>query len=466
MSLDLVIRHARLAGHAELVDIGIQDGTFAHIGPELAGSAAHVIDAGGRLVSPPFIDSHVHLDAALTVGQPRHNESGTLLEGIAIWGERKPSLTHADVKRRATEAIKWEVAQGTLFIRSHVNICDPHLTALRALLEVREEVRDLCELQLVAFPQDGILSFPRGAELMAEALRLGADVVGGIPHYEWTREMGVEDVHLAFRLARQFNRDVDCHCDETDDPNSRFAEVMAASALEAGWQGRATVSHCTAMHSWDNAYAFKLIQLLARGRLNVICNPYDNSILQGRFDSYPKRRGMARLKELLHAGVNVSLGHDSIMDPWYPLGRGDMLAAANLALHIAQMSGRDEIPTMLDLITTSAARTLNIADRYGIEEGKPANLLILDAADAFDALRLLPPRLFVIKAGRVVAKTLPSRTSIRRAGGSELVAFVPSDHPALADPHETAIATGTPGKTDRAEPARRPNVKRDTTTST
>ena len=310
-----------------------------------------------------------------------------------------------------------------------MDVCDPQLTALRALLEVREEVRDLCELQLVAFPQDGILSFPRGAELMEEALRLGADVVGGIPHYEWTREMGVEDVRIAFQLAQQFNRDVDCHCDETDDPHSRFAEVMAASTLDAGWQGRATVSHCTAMHSWDNAYAFKLIRLLARGRLNVICNPYDNIILQGRFDSYPKRRGMARLKELLQAEVNVSLGHDSIMDPWYPLGRGDMLAAANLALHIAQMSGRDEITTMLDLVTTNAARTLNIADRYGIEEGKPANCIILDAADATEALRLLPARLYVVKAGRIVARTTPSHATLRRASGGgeeeETVAYVP-----------------------------------------
>ena len=217
---------------------------------------------------------------------------------------------------------------------------------------------------------------------MDEAMSLGANVVGGIPHYEWTREMGVEDVNIAFELARRYNRDIDCHCDETDDPHSRFTEVMAANTMQQGWEGRVTVSHCTAMHSWDNAFAFKLIRLLARGRMNVICNPYDNIILQGRFDTYPKRRGMARLKELLQAGVNVSLGHDSIMDPWYPLGRGDMLAAASLALHIAQMSGHDEIATMYDLVTTNAARTLNITDRYGIEEGKPANLIIVDAADA------------------------------------------------------------------------------------
>ena len=426
MAMDLIIRNARLPHRADLVDIAIQGGVFARIGPPAQETAARELDAGGKLVSPPLIDCHVHMDAVLTVGQPRHNQSGTLIEGIQIWSERKPSLTIEDVKRRATEAIKWEVAQGTLFIRSHVDVCDPKLTALRALLEVQREVQDICELQLVAFPQDGILSFPNGKELMDEALRLGANVVGGIPHYEWTREMGVEDVHIAFELARRYNRDIDCHCDETDDPLSRFTEVMAADTLQHGWDGRVTVSHCTAMHSWDNAFAFKLIRLLARGRMNVICNPYDNIILQGRFDSYPKRRGMARLKELLQAGVNVSLGHDSIMDPWYPLGRGDMLAAANLALHIAQMSGHDEIATMYDLITTNAARTLNVTERYGIEEGKPANLILVDADDAHDALRLVPARLHVIKNGRVVASTAPSHSRLFREDAEETVSFVPS----------------------------------------
>jgi cytosine deaminase len=425
MPRDLLVRNARLPGRPGLTDLAIQDGVFVRIGPQLPETAAQEIDVGGRLVSPPLIDCHVHLDAVLTVGQPRHNQSGTLIEGIQIWSERKPTLTHEDVKRRATEAIKWEVAQGTLFIRSHVDVCDPNLVALRAMLEVQQEVKDICEVQIVAFPQDGILSFPNGKELMDEAMRLGANVVGGIPHYEWTREMGVEDVHIAFELARRYNRDIDCHCDETDDPHSRFTEVMAANTLQQGWHGRVTVSHCTAMHSWDNAFAFKLIRLLARGRMNVICNPYDNIILQGRFDTYPKRRGMARLKELLQAGVNVSLGHDSIMDPWYPLGRGDMLAAASLALHIAQMSGHDEIATMYDLITTNAARTLNVVDRYGIEEGKPANLIIVDAAGPHDALRLVPARLHVIKAGRVVASTTPSQSRLFRAGAEEMVTFVP-----------------------------------------
>ncbi|HLI05580.1 MAG TPA: cytosine deaminase [Ktedonobacteraceae bacterium] len=420
MHYDVIVRHASLHRRDGLFDIAVQGGQFARIEHELpADTAAYELEANGNLVVPPFIDAHVHLDAVLTVGSPRYNASGTLLEGIQIWSERKPSLTHEDVKRRALEEIRWEVAQGTLHIRSHVDVCDPNLIALRALLEVREEVRDICNLQLVAFPQDGILSFPNGRELMRQAMELGCDVVGGIPHYEWTRDMGVEDVHYAFALAKEFNRDIDCHCDETDDPISRFTEVMAADTIEQGWQGRVTASHCTAMHSYDNAYAFKLIRLLARAQMNVIANPFDNVVLQGRFDTYPKRRGITRVKELLAGGVNVSLGHDSIMDPWFPLGKGDMLAAAQLALFLCHMSGYEEINDVLDLITTNAARTLRIQDRYGIEEGKPADFLVLDAPSAFEALRLIPARLHVFKGGREVAQSTPGKSVLRRGGESE-----------------------------------------------
>ena len=419
MPYDLLIRSARLHRSRETVDIAIQDGKFARIAESISEGANREIDAGGRLVSAPFIDAHVHLDAVLTVGQPRYNNTGTLLEGIQIWSERKPSLTREDVKRRVLEEISWEVAQGTLFIRSHVDVCDPELTALRALLEVREEVRDICDLQLVAFPQDGILSFPHGRELMRRAMELGCDVVGGIPHYEWTRDMGVEEVHYVFQLAKEFNRNIDCHCDETDDPHSRFTEVMAADTLEQGWQGRVTASHCTAMHSYDNAYAFKLIRLLARAQVNIVANPFDNVVLQGRFDTYPKRRGIARVKELLASGVNVALGHDSIMDPWFPLGRGDMLAAAQLALFLCHMSGYEEISDVFDLITYNAAKTLRVQDRYGIEEGKPADFLILDAPSAFEALRLIPARLHVFKGGREVARTTPARSIVKREGDDE-----------------------------------------------
>lgn len=417
MSYDLLLRHVQQHRQQGLVDIAIEQGHFVRVAPDLSSeSADHELDVAGRLVVPPFIDAHVHLDAVLTVGQPRYNTSGTLLEGIQIWSERKPSLTREDVKQRALEEIRWEVAQGTLHIRSHVDVCDPNLTALRALLEVREEVRDICDLQLVAFPQDGILSFPNGRELMRKAMQLGCDVVGGIPHYEWTRDMGVEDVHYAFALAKEFNRDIDCHCDETDDPLSRFTEVMAADTMVQGWQGRVTASHCTAMHSYDNAYAFKLIRLLAQAQVNVIANPYDNVALQGRFDTYPKRRGITRVKELLAAGVNVSLGHDSIMDPWFPLGKGDMLAVAQLAILLCHMSGYEEINDVFDLITTRAAKTLRIQDQYGIEEGKPADFLVLDAPSALEAIRLVPARLHVFKAGREIASTTPSTSMIKRGG--------------------------------------------------
>src|SRR6266849_7441841 len=431
MHYDLIIRHAHLHRQQSLVDIAVQNGHFAAIKPTDSAtkdSATREIDIAGRLVSPPFIDAHVHLDAVLTVGQPRYNTTGTLLEGIQIWSERKPSLTLEDVKHRALEEIRWEVAQGTLYVRSHVDVCDPNLTALRALIELREEVRDICDLQLVAFPQDGIMSFPNGRELMRKAMELGCDLVGGIPHYEWTRDMGVEDVHYAFALAKEFNRDIDCHCDETDDPHSRFTEVMAADTLQQGCRGRVTASHCTAMHSYDNAYAFKLIHLLARAQVNVVANPFDNVVLQGRFDTYPKRRCITRVKELLAAGVNVALGHDSIMDPWFPLGRGDMLAAAQLALYLCHMSGYSEINDVFDLITTNAAKALRIQDRYGIEEGKPADFLILDASSAFEALRLIPARLYVFKGGREIARTTPSRSIVRCANseGEHEVTFYPS----------------------------------------
>jgi cytosine deaminase len=435
--VDLLVRDARLAD-GRVVDIAVEGGIFRRIGPDLGLSSGTEVRADGRLVTPPLVDSHVHLDAALTAGDPRHNASGTLVEGIEIWGERKEKLSREDVKHRALQAIKWEVAQGTLFIRSHVDVCDPSLTALRALIEVREEVRDVCELQLVAFPQDGVFSSPDGPDLMEEALSLGADVVGGIPHHEPTRELGEKDVHLAFELAKRHGRPIDCHTDETDDPLSRFTEIMAHNAARDGLGSRVTASHCTAMHSYDNAYAAKLLRLLARGGINVVANPFDNVILQGRFDTYPKRRGMARVKELLAAGVNVSLGHDSIMDPWYPLGRGDMLGAAGLALHVLQMSGEGEIPQVYDLVTTAAARTLGVEDRYGIEEGKPANLIILDAETRFDALRLGATRLRVIKDGRTVATTEPARANLHRHDATEPVTFIPE--PTGGVPHPSGDA--------------------------
>lgn len=419
----LLVRNARLRS-GDVVDIGIRGERIVAVEASLTGTAEQVIDAQGRLVSPPLIEPHCHLDAVLTEGDAGHNESGTLLEGIARWAVRKQSLTREDVKRRATEGIKWYVSQGALYIRSHVDVCDPTLTALKALLEVKEACRDLVDLQLVAFPQEGILSYSGGAELVEEALRLGCDVVGAIPHYEVTREMGVESVQIAFQLAEKYGRPIDAHCDETDDDQSRFVEVMAAETIRRGMQGRVTASHTTAMHSYSNAYAFKLFGWLKRAQMHIIANPPDNIILQGRFDTYPKRRGMTRVKELLAYGINVAVGHDSVMDPWYPFGTGNMLHAAFLAMHIAQMSGYDEIPRVWDLVTENAARVLGVEDQYGIAPGRQADLVVFDAETDRDALRMIAPALVCVKRGRIVAETSAPQVRVYHNGEAETIRYV------------------------------------------
>jgi len=380
-----------------------------------------VLEGEGRFLSSPLVDPHVHLDAVLTVGEPRHNESGTLIEGIQIWAERKPSLTREDVKGRARQAILWEVAQGTGLIRSHVDVCDPNLVALRALIELRDEMRDVVDLRLIAFPQDGILSFPDGKELMREAMRLGCDVIGGIPHYELTREDGVEEVHFIFDLAKETGRPIDLHCDETDDDQSRFLEVVAARTLRDGMQGRVVAGHTTAMGSYNDAYAFKLLQILKRAGVTIVANPFDNIILQGRFDTYPKRRGMTRVKELDAAGVNVACGHDSIMDPWYPLGRGSMLDALSMMVHVAQMSGRSELYRAYEMITSNAARAAEV--EYGVKEGLAANFVLFDCEDEAEAIRLRPSARWVVRGGRIVAETQPSTSVVRHAGTDHMVTF-------------------------------------------
>jgi cytosine deaminase len=380
-----------------------------------------VLEGGGRFLSPPLVDPHVHMDAVLTVGEPRHNESGTLIEGIQTWAERKPSLTREDVKGRARQAILWEVAQGTGLIRSHVDVCDPNLVALRALIELREEVRDIVDLRLIAFPQDGILSFPNGKELMREAMRLGCDVIGGIPHYEWTREDGVEEVHFLFDLARETGAPVDLHCDETDDEQSRFLEVVAARTMRDGMGGRVVAGHTTAMGSYNDAYAFKLLQILKRAAVTIVANPLDNIVLQGRFDTYPKRRGMTRVKELDAAGVNVACGHDSIMDPWYPLGRGSMLDALSMLVHVAQMTGRSELYRAYEMVTSNPAKAAEV--EYGVKEGLAANFVIFDCDDEAEAIRLRPSARWVVRGGRIVAETEPARSVVRHAGTEQRVTF-------------------------------------------
>ena len=426
--MGLFVREVRIhptgMGSIAPMDLLITGDRIAAIRPvgELKPSAGDVVLEGeGRFLSPPLVDPHVHLDAVLTVGEPRYNESGTLIEGIQIWTERKPSLTLEDVKRRARQAILWEVAQGTGLIRSHVDVCDPSLVALRALLELRDEMRDVVDLRLIAFPQDGILSFPDGKELMREAMQLGCDIIGGIPHYEWTREDGVEEVHFIFDLAKETGKPIDLHCDETDDEQSRFLEVVAARTMRDGMQGRVVAGHTTAMGSYNDAYAFKLLQILKRAGVTIVANPFDNIVLQGRFDTYPKRRGMTRVKELDAAGINVTCGHDSIMDPWYPLGRGSMLDAVSMLVHVAQMTGRAELFRAYEMITSNAARAAEI--EYGVKEGLAANFVIFDCDDEAEAIRLRPSARWVVRGGRIVAETQPARSVVRHAGTDHQVTF-------------------------------------------
>ena len=422
----MYIRNARLCGKEGLWEIAIQAGQIVSITAQadgLAGNGEDMIDAEGGLVLPPFVEPHVHLDAVLTAGEPRWNASGTLFEGIACWSERKQLLSRADIKARATEALKWQLAQGIQHVRTHVDVTDPQLVALQAMLEVKAEMAPWMDLQIVAFPQEGICSFPRGFELLEESLVMGADVVGAIPHFEFTREYGVQSVKQAFDLAEKYNRLVDIHCDEIDDEQSRFIEVVATEAYERGMGERVTASHTTAMHSYNNAYAYKLFRLLKLADINFVANPLVNIHLQGRFDTYPKRRGITRVKELLEAGLNVCFGHDDIVDPWYPLGTGNMLQVLHMGLHVCQLMGYDQIAAALQLITHNSARTLHILDTYGIEAGKPANLIILPATDGYDAIRRQVPVRFSLRQGRVVAQTQPAQSQLFLQAEPETVTF-------------------------------------------
>ncbi|WP_293308927.1 cytosine deaminase [Microcoleus sp. PH2017_10_PVI_O_A] len=380
----IVLRDCRLlgAGDRETVDIAIEDDTIAAVSPRISGLGDREIDIKGKLVCPPFVESHIHLDSALTAGEPRWNQSGTLFEGIQIWGQRKQGLTLNDVKKRAIETLRLQASQGILFVRSHADVSEPTLTALQGLLEVREEVKDWMTLQVVAFPQDGIYGSPGNDKLLDKSLDMGADAVGGIPHYELTREDGVKSVHRIFELAEKYNKLIDIHCDEIDDEQSRFLEVVAACAIRSGAGSRVTASHTTAFGSYNNAYAFKLMGILQKSGINFIANPLINITLQGRADSYPKRRGVTRVKELWQHGLNVSLGHDCVQDPWYSLGTGNMLDVAHMAVHVCQMTGMAEIAACFNMVTVNGAKTLYLGDdNYGIDAGKPANLIVLDAEE-------------------------------------------------------------------------------------
>jgi cytosine deaminase len=410
-TIDMILRQCRRLGQTDWVDIGIHGGKIHAIAPRLEHLAKQELNVRGKLVSPPLVESHIHLDSALTAGHPRWNQSGTLFEGIDIWRKRKEALTLADVRERAIATLKLQAQQGVLFVRTHADVSEANLVALKGLLAVREQVKDWITVQVVAFPQDGLYGNPHNEALLEEALKLGADVVGGIPHYEMTREDGVRSVHRIFELAQQYDRLIDIHCDEIDDEQSRFLEVVAACALRSGLGSRVTASHTTAFASYNNAYAFKLMGLLQRANLNFIANPLINITLQGRTDSYPKRRGITRVKELWQQGLNVSLGHDCIQDPWYSLGTGNMLTVAAMAVHVCQMTGQHEMDACYDMVTANGARTLNLTDQYGIEVSQPANLIVLDAETPYDAIRRQPVITHVISRGQLLAQTQPAMTT-------------------------------------------------------
>lgn len=409
----MLIKQVLIENATEPKDVRIVDGKFAEIADNLTPEAGEqVIDATNKLMIPPFVDPHVHLDSTMTAGDPEWNETGTLFDGIRIWSERKKTLSHEDVKQRAIQALKIQAAHGLQFVRSHVDITAPDLVALKALIEVREEVKPWMTLQLVAFPQEGILSFPGGKELMIKAAELGVDAIGAIPHFEFTREYSVESLHFAFEVVQKYNLLIDAHTDEIDDPASRGLETMATLALETGLKEKVTASHTTAMGSYNDAYVYKLMRLLKMSDINFVANPLINMYLGGRFDTYPKRRGLTRVKELDAEGINVAFGEDDIKDPWYPMGNGNMVDALHMGLHATQIMGYSEIMNSYRFITKNGARTMHVQDSYGIEVGKPANFLIFNATNWFDALNERAEMLYSIHNGEVLVETKPAEATI------------------------------------------------------
>ena len=409
----MLIKNIHLENSVECTDIRVLDGVFEKIESGIdALPGEEVIDGTGCMILPPFIESHVHLDTCLTAGDPVWNMSGTLFEGIECWSQRKEKLTKQDVKDRAGRAIRMQAANGVQFVRTHVDVTDPTLVAMEAMLELREELKDEITVQIVAFPQEGILSYPNGKELLENAVKMGADCVGAIPHFEFTREYSVESLNFAMDLAYRYDRLVDVHCDEIDDEASRGLETLAARAYEMEMFDKVTASHTTAMHSYNNAYVNRLMRLLKMSRINFVANPLVNTHLQGRVDTYPKRRGVTRVKELLEVGLNVSFGHDDIFDPWYPLGTGNMRDTVFMGLHVCQMMGYEDIMNSYKLITHNAARTLHLGESYGIREKNPADFIILNGDNFYNALNKKSEILYSFRKGKMLAKTIPAQTEI------------------------------------------------------
>ena len=409
----MLVKNIHINGREGLWQIVIEDGKIVRILPneEQIDFSGDILDGEQGIVYPPFVEPHIHLDATQTAGQPNWNQSGTLFEGIERWAERKSLLSHEDVKSRAWKTLKWQIANGVQHVRTHVDVSDPTLTALKAMLEVKKEVAPWVDLQIVAFPQEGILSYPNGEALLDQAMAMGADVVGGIPHFEFTREYGVESMHIAFNIARKYNKQIDIHCDEIDDEQSRFVETVAALALKYEMGDKVTASHTTAMHSYNNAYASRLFRLLKLSKIHFVANPLVNIHLQGRFDTYPKRRGVTRVKEMLKNNINVCFGHDDVFDPWYPLGTANMLQVLHMGLHVCQLMGYGQINDGLKLVTENSAKALGLQG-YGVEEGNAANFIILPAENGFDAVRRQVPTRYSIRHGKVIAETKLAETTI------------------------------------------------------
>jgi len=417
----MLVRNICLPDGREAQDLLVQGGRIAAIGPQLLSpESVEVVDGQGWLLSPPFVDAHFHMDATLSYGLPRVNASGTLLEGIALWGELKPHLTQEALVERALQYCDWAVAKGLLAVRSHVDVCDPRLLAVEALLHVRERVRPYLDLQLVAFPQDGVLRAPGAFDNLKRALDMGVDVVGGIPHFERTMQDGAASVKLLCELAAERGLPVDMHCDESDDPLSRHVETLAYETQRLGLQGRVTGSHLTSMHSMDNYYASKLIPLMAEAQLHAVANPLINITLQGRHDSYPKRRGMTRVPELLAAGVNVGFGHDCVLDPWYSMGSADMLEVASMGMHVAQMTSQAGMRACFDAVTVNNARVLGLPD-YGLEVGKNADFVLLQSRSPIEAIRLRAQRLLVVRRGRIISASPPATARLSLPGRPERI---------------------------------------------
>ena len=430
MPADLLIRHAALPDGRTDTDVLALNGRIAAVGTALAAPAGvPEVDAAGQLLSPPFVDAHFHMDATLSQGLPRVNRSGTLLEGIQLWGELKPLLTEEAIAERALQYCDWAVARGLLAIRSHVDVCDGRLLAVRALLEVKRRVAPYMDLQLVAFPQDGVLRAPGARDNLKRALDLGVDVVGGIPHFERTMSDGAESVRLLCELAAERGLRVDMHCDESDDPLSRHVETLAFHTQRLGLHGRVTGSHLTSMHSMDNYYVSKLIPLLAEAQMHAVANPLINITLQGRHDSYPKRRGMTRVPELMAAGINVGFGHDCVMDPWYSLGSGDMLEVASMGLHVAQMTSVQGQRQCFDAVTVNNARILGL-EGYGLDVGCRADFVLLQASSPEEALRLRAQRLLVVRGGTVLSRMAPAVAQLSLPGRPAHVDFTRHPTPA------------------------------------